>query len=117
MRAKRVSISGKVKIASAEVRAEAAAIREDDPRLDDGQLYPSGHPVQLARLARAIRRNRAEGPGEVEHRDVLPIDRIPKRYAYDPQTGRNWGARSEIKSYLRERNARKDCRSEHITVE
>jgi hypothetical protein len=47
---------------------------------------------------------------------LLPLDRIPKKYRFDPQTGKKWEYRSEIKAYLRERNARLDDKSRHITV-
>lgn len=45
--------------------------------------------------------------------NLLPIDRIPKRYRYDPQTDRRYEFRSEMRTHVREHNARlgpRDCK-------
>lgn len=38
--------------------------------------------------------------------NLLPIDRIPKKIQYDPQTGQRFAFRSEARKHVREQNAR-----------
>lgn len=82
----------------------------NDPRLDDGILYPAGHPVTVARFKRAKAAAEGQQPtGELEGR-VRVVDRVKPYWC--PALGKQIDSLSQRKAEIRKVYERRGVRLE-----